>query len=67
MLHSCNLNNTINPTYMNELSDYFIRKILSASELLDVAKSVTVHYKDRKFLIKEIYEVENQIVPRRFR
>lgn len=52
---------------MNELSDYFIRKILSASELLDVAKSVTVHYKDWKFLIKEIYEVENEIVPRRFR
>lgn len=67
MFHSCNLNNTINLTYMNELSDYFIRKILSTSELLDVAKSVTVHYKDWKFLMKEIYEVENEIVPRRFR
>ena len=62
MFHSLNLNNKINRIHEQALRLVY-QNNLRFSELLDLDNSVTVHQKNLKVLVTEIYKIKNGIAP----
>ena len=58
MFHTKQLNNQINSLHEKVLRVTYQDRNLSFSELLNPDKSVSIHYRNIKYLLTEIYKVE---------
>ena len=63
MFHTKQLNNRINNLHEKALRVTYQDRNSSFSELLNLDKSVSIHYRNIKYLLTEIYKVKNGLSP----
>ena len=63
MFHTKQLNNRIDSLHEKALSVTYQDRNSSFSELLNFDKSVSIHYKNKKYLLTETYKVKIGISP----
>ena len=63
MFHTKQLNNQINSLHEKVLRVTYQNRNLSFSELLNPDESVSIHYRNIKYLLTEIYKVKIEIFP----
>ena len=63
MFHTKQLNNRINSLHAKALRVTHQDRNSSFSELLNLDKSVSIHYRNIKYLITEIYKVKMGLSP----
>ena len=63
MFHTKQLNNRINSLHEKALRVRYQVRNSSFSELLNLDKSISIHYKNMKYLLTEIYKVKMGILP----
>ena len=63
MFHTKQLNNRINNLHEKGLRVTYQDRNLSFSELLNLDKSISIHYRNIKYLLREIYRVKMGLSP----
>ena len=63
MFHTKQLNNRINNLHEKALRVTYQDRNLSFSELLNLDKSISIHYRNIKYLLTEIYRIKMGLSP----